>query len=238
MQRSGFAQFDPSAAARLEWAYRFRPEESDAHAGSQCDSELAPVVSNAVTNEPAPPAGNNWVAAACVVPRLFSPEECARILAFESKLQLEAGRMVRPGLSTRRCLYAWMDHAADNAWVYERIAQSVHSANQNYRYDLFGMMDPLQFTRYDSENADEIGWHLDCGEGPNTTRKLSVSIQLSDPDDYEGGDLEFHTMPPLAFSRLQGAAILFPAFLSHRVTPITQGSRYSLVAFINGPPFR
>ena len=240
MQGSGFAQFDPSAAARLEWAYRFRAEESGALTDPQCGSELAPVVSNAVANTQmqAPPAGNNWVAAACVVPRLFSPEECTRILAFEDKLQLEAGRMVRPGLSTRRCLYAWMDHADDNAWVYERIAQSVHSANQNYRYDLFGMMDPLQFTRYDSDRADEIGWHLDCGEGPNTTRKLSVSIQLSDPDAYEGGDLEFHAMPPLAFSRLQGAAILFPAFLSHRVTPITQGSRYSLVAFINGPPFR
>lgn len=240
MPQLGFAQLDPSAATRLPWAYRFGAEEAVAHAAASCTSQLAPVIDGARGEDKAqaPPAGNNWVAAACVVPRLFSPEECTRILAFEDKLQLEAGRMVRPGLSTRRCLYAWMDHADDNAWVYERIAQSVHSANQNYRYDLFGMMDPLQFTRYDSDRADEIGWHLDCGEGPNTTRKLSVSIQLSDPDDYEGGDLEFHTMPPLAFSRLQGAAILFPAFLSHRVTPITLGTRYSLVAFINGPPFR
>jgi PKHD-type hydroxylase len=185
-----------------------------------------------------PPPGNNWVAATSVVARLFSSEECKRILELGEKLPLEPGRMVRPGLATRRCQCAWMDHESDSAWVYERIVQMVQAANQNYRFDLLGMMDPLQFTRYDAATADELSWHLDCGEGPNTTRKLSVSVQLSDPDEYDGGDLEFTASPPLPFAKLQGAAILFPSMLAHRVMPITRGSRFSLVAFINGPPFR
>jgi PKHD-type hydroxylase len=186
----------------------------------------------------ATPAGNDWVASTAIVARLFDPQECARIVALGERLALAPGTMTRPGLHARRCSFAWMPCAADSRWIYERVSTAVRQANANYRFDLVGMMDPLQFTRYDSATHDEIGWHVDCGEGPNTTRKLSLTVQLSDPADYGGGDLEFLAMPATSFLRHQGAAILFPALLAHRVAPITRGSRHSLVAFFNGPPFR
>ena len=185
-----------------------------------------------------PPSGNNWVAATSVVARLFSAAQCERIVAQGEALGLAPGHMTRPGYSPRRCQFAWMRRDPATAWIYDRIAEAVREVNRNYRFELVGMMDPLQFTRYDGATHDEIGWHVDCGEGPNTTRKLSLTVQLSDPEAYDGGDLEFLAMPASSFMRHRGAAILFPALLAHRVTPVARGTRRALVAFWNGPPFR
>lgn len=86
----------------------------------------------------------------------------------------------------------------------------------------------------------KFNWHLDVG--PNyATRKISYTIQLSDTDDYEGGDLEFFNGeekrkdPNL---RKRGNIIMFPAYTWHRVTPVTKGTRYALVGWIHGPTFR
>ena len=184
------------------------------------------------------PEGNNWVAASAIVPRLFTEAECRRIVEYGAGLELRAGTMVRPGLMARRCGTAWVAVGGDTAWIYERIAEAVREANRKYRFEIVGMMDPLQFLRYDGETRDEIAWHTDCGEGANTTRKLSLTVQLSDPAEYDGGDLEFMGLPSSSFSRHRGAAILFPSLLAHRIAPVTRGVRHSLVAFFNGPPFR
>jgi len=153
-------------------------------------------------------------------------------------LHLRAGTMVRPGVMARRCATAWLERHHDTSWIYQRIVDAVLEANKSYRFDIVGMMDPLQFLRYDGASGDEIAWHLDCGEGANTTRKLSLTVQLSDPAEYDGGDLEFMGLPGSSFTRHRGAAILFPSLLTHRIAPVTRGVRHSLVAFFNGPPFR
>ena len=85
-------------------------------------------------------------------------------------------------------------------------------------------------------------WHTDCGAKETSTRKLTAIVQLSDETNYEGGDLEFgitddsgeknYTAP-----RTRGSIIIFPSFLSHRVTPITKGRRYSLITWMNGDCF-
>ena len=80
-------------------------------------------------------------------------------------------------------------------------------------------------------------------------RKLSVSVQLSHGTDYEGGDMEFTDLPSDQSHkelniwtnpefRKKGTVIVFPSFIRHRVTPVTKGTRYSAVAWINGPPLR
>ena len=70
-------------------------------------------------------------------------------------------------------------------------------------------------------------------------RKLSLSVQLTDPADYDGGDLEFvnHLGNEDEF-RKQGSIIVFPSYLSHRVTTVTRGARRSMIAWVFGPPFR
>jgi PKHD-type hydroxylase len=80
------------------------------------------------------------------------------------------------------------------------------------------------------------------GLGSGLERKLSVTVNLSDPGDYTGGDLEFLngigqllTQPEL---RQRGSIVVFPSTLGHRVTPITSGVRYALVGWMVGPPIR
>jgi len=64
-------------------------------------------------------------------------------------------------------------------------------------------------------------------------------VQLSGPADYDGGDLQFPNPSPYRDRfRLQGAAIVFPSFLAHRVSEVTRGSRWSLIAWVFGPPFK
>jgi PKHD-type hydroxylase len=76
---------------------------------------------------------------------------------------------------------------------------------------------------------------------PGPHRKLSISVQLSAPDEYEGGDFEFMDVgqPPKPINiRTQGTAIIFPSITYHKVTPVTKGKRYSLVGWYEGPEWR
>jgi predicted 2-oxoglutarate/Fe(II)-dependent dioxygenase YbiX len=81
-------------------------------------------------------------------------------------------------------------------------------------------------------------WHTDFA-GLRPLRKISVSIQLSRADDYEGGDLELmYGIHPQKIERTRGTFIAFPSFMLHRVTPVTRGTRWSLVAWILGARWR
>jgi PKHD-type hydroxylase len=80
---------------------------------------------------------------------------------------------------------------------------------------------------------------MDMGDFPQNTRKISITIQLSNPDDYDGGDLEFWLgKTPEKAPREQAFAVLFPSYLMHRVTPVTRGMRKSLVVWVGGDTFR
>jgi PKHD-type hydroxylase len=92
---------------------------------------------------------------------------------------------------------------------------------------------------YDGKNNSNYQKHMDLGR-PFPNRKLSFSIQLSDDNEYTGGDLRFHyikTQPEIA-PRTRGKIIFFPTWMVHDVTPVTQGIRYSLVGWVNGPNFK
>jgi predicted 2-oxoglutarate/Fe(II)-dependent dioxygenase YbiX len=81
--------------------------------------------------------------------------------------------------------------------------------------------------------GDGYGWHIDLGPGAARRRKLAVSVLLSEGDAFAGGDLE---VGGVRLPREQGAAIVFPAFLRHRVAPVLAGERRALVAWLCGPP--
>ena len=69
-------------------------------------------------------------------------------------------------------------------------------------------------------------------------RKLSVVVQLTDPSDYEGGIFEFKTVETPANFKTRGSILVFPSYLEHQVTEITEGTRYSLVCWAEGPRWR
>jgi PKHD-type hydroxylase len=95
----------------------------------------------------------------------------------------------------------------------------------------------LQLSEYNGDDEGHYDWHMDCGKEVNT-RKLSLSIQMSDPEEYEGGELNIHTHAGISTApKLKGTVILFPSYLLHRVTKVTKGNRKSLVCWIHGPPF-
>lgn len=82
-------------------------------------------------------------------------------------------------------------------------------------------------------------WHLDRGGLGIAPRKLSAVIQLSDPNEYEGGDLQLYVgSEPTNIKKQKGLVVVFPSFVLHRVTPVTGGTRRSLVAWLSGPKFR
>lgn len=81
--------------------------------------------------------------------------------------------------------------------------------------------------------GDEYSWHLDIGPGEAARRKLSASVQLSNPADYDGGDLDIWGAPD-GGERDWGTLIVFPSYMLHRVSPVTRGVRHSLVAWARG----
>ena len=96
----------------------------------------------------------------------------------------------------------------------------------------------IQFTEYDSAYDGYYDWHIDTGgKELSSNRKLSMSVQLSDPSEYEGGELQV-VKETNVLKKNRGSAFIFPSYLLHRVTPVTKGTRYSLVCWISGHPFR
>lgn len=140
----------------------------------------------------------------------------------------------------RRSTISWMQKDQENFWVFEKLAHVVSVLNsQFFRFDLTGFAEELQLTNYDESNKGMYGWHQDFGKPISSSRKMSVVVQLSAPDTYDGGDLQLLTSgEPTTIKKERGFICLFPSYTLHQVTPVTRGNRQSLVTWISGPPFR
>jgi PKHD-type hydroxylase len=96
-----------------------------------------------------------------------------------------------------------------------------------------------QIGRYKSADEGHYDWHMDAAAPQNgVQRKLSISILLSDPSEFEGGELQFKGMEDQKVLTKQGSIVVFPSFIEHKVTPITKGVRYSAVTWVSGPAFK
>ncbi len=185
-----------------------------------------------------------------VLPRLFGRRQCEQIIDAGLSLPRDTG-LVSTGTSDneafeyRKADISWISPGGDDQWIFEKLKKAVDRANKMYQFDLLGFTEDAQFTCYD-QYGSFYDWHQDGLEGELSGRKLSIVVQLSDPGDYTGGDLQMFSLesePELAEEwrediRAQGTAIVFPAFEYHRVTPIKSGKRYSLVCWVGGLPFR
>ena len=171
---------------------------------------------------------------------LFSDSEMNQLIADHASL-LTAGTLADGGSNptVRRSQVVMIETTPRYQWLYERFWRAAQDANRHYFcLDISGIEGNIQLARYDSADRGFYNWHTDFGHlAPN--RKISISVQLSHPDDYEGGDLElFYDDPPVKLDRTRGALIAYPSFAVHRVTPVTRGTRWSLVAWIIGPRWR
>lgn len=136
----------------------------------------------------------------------------------------------------------WIPVNADKA-ISETLWWYGKEANKNaFGFYIDDLVD-IQFTEYHAVNNGKYDWHHDTFWGNPTTydRKISIVIQLSDPKDYEGGDFQLdsqYEQPNPESIKKKGSVIVFPSFIPHRVTPVTKGTRRSLVTWIQGPKFR
>jgi PKHD-type hydroxylase len=139
----------------------------------------------------------------------------------------------------RKSNIKWLPFDSKWEWVIDRIMTQVVEANNIiWNFDLKAIIDNIQYTEYDG-NGGHYDWHLDIGPGSISHRKISIVIQLSDPDDYVGGDLEImNASEKTVIPRGKGNVVIFPSFLLHRVVPLTNGNRKSLVLWVGGGHYK
>ena len=166
----------------------------------------------------------------------------------KDKLNKEEIRDIR---RIRNSNIVWLDEP----WIYREIHPYVHKANENAGWNFnWDFSESCQFTKYKLNQFYD--WHCDCYskpyDNPNNKnlygkiRKLSVTCSLSDAKDYKGGELEFSQRNNLEKDVTttctqilpRGSIVVFPSFVWHRVKPVTEGTRYSLVIWNIGPPYK
>lgn len=131
-----------------------------------------------------------------------------------------------------------LENDEENRWIYDKIIQAVSIANQvHYDYELSGIIHGLQLIKYTAteHSNGHYDWHIDAGTGSVATRKLSITVQLSDPTDYNDCNLVVNDHGSVfSATRERGAINMFPSYMPHQVTPVTKGTRYALVIWVHG----
>ena len=175
---------------------------------------------------------------------LFTPDQCNQIIASgraQKPQQAHVG-MSKPEGATdtkkRVTTISWIPFK-EMGHMYQDLNLFIQKANENhFGFGDIRVTENAQFTEY--PEGGFYDWHMDCdvnmGHEP-PVRKISMTLLLNDPSEFEGGDLEL--MAPGKFANLkQGHAICFASFLNHRVNPVTRGMRQSLVVWFGGKAFR
>lgn len=140
-------------------------------------------------------------------------------------------------LEHRRSRIAWL---SDNEKIKSLMLPYIHQAKDIMGIDVSDDCE-VQFTEYYAAEGGKYDWHhdVDWNNGSGMDRKLSLTVQLSSPDEYEGGGFEFNEVEqPPEWYKDQGTVLVFPSYLQHRVLPVTAGVRRSLVAWFSGPAWR
>jgi PKHD-type hydroxylase len=136
----------------------------------------------------------------------------------------------------RSCTVRWLT----NQWIKDLIWSYVVRANKAGFDFAIENECGLQFIEYEAVRGDHYHWHHDVdwnGQSPSD-RKISATIQLSDPSEYQGGEFEFEAIQTTADFKSKGTVLVFPSYLRHRIHPVTSGKRYALVAWFSGPRWR
>ncbi len=181
---------------------------------------------------------NDFLDRPCFAVRYFSAEECLQIRELSASLPTMEGGITDKTIQAhdiRHSTIRWMTPSTGCQWIYKKLWSAVEKVNERYQFDICGIRE-VQVARY--VPGDFYDWHLDIGKTDTSTRKLSISVQLSEPSSYEGGELVLRDYEKEEPVTEIGSVIVFPSYLSHRVNIILTGERWSLVAWVHGPPFR
>lgn len=144
--------------------------------------------------------------------------------------------------AVRKSYNSWIPPCKLTEKLYIRITDLINTVNKKYfEFDIISL-EHLQYTEYDEDYQGKYERHVDRyinPEHPGSHRKLSFSIQLSESESYDGGDLLLYTSNhPIRVTRKIGTITFFPSYILHEVTPVTRGCRNSLVGWVSGPRFK
>ena len=171
----------------------------------------------------------------------FTDQEISDIIKIGDSLDLYSaitGGNDKP-TSYRTSDISWIDENPETEWIYKKIANYAIEANEiMWKFDIWGYYDSLQYTIYDAKEKGHYDWHADCGP-KMSNRKLSCVLQLTDPSEYTGGDLELNLGHEInKVPKGKGVLTFFPSFILHRVSPLESGIRRSLVTWLAGANLR
>ena len=192
--------------------------------------------------------------------KVFTPEECKRIISTgindweeqEAKIQRDEGKEIKQNFVDDfdyRNTTLFIPPEPDE-WLFTKILGAIMNFNNHetgYNFNVQGLAEPPNLMRYQAANIDKHGmpghydWHMDIGPGDiPSMRKISYTLILN-PDEYEGGELTFHTGrnldEPFPGQDKIGDMIIFPSYLVHNVTHVTNGTRYAIVGWAHGNSF-
>lgn len=220
----------------------------------------------------------------CVIfPNYFTPHEVDKIHAVANQIEAIPGLVGNKNVDPdspdplegnddryiRQSEVKWIEHNIMPNDIQQRITNGINQASidadwlhqwdhvENHQYTIYKHRPEAKIT------GDFYTWHTDAGEGEQSPggrrRKLSSTVQLSDADEYEGGNFQW-IEPAGLFDKLKatgsqninvdpyiktapfsakarGTLIVFPSFVHHQVTPVTRGTRVSLVSWYHGQPY-
>lgn len=135
----------------------------------------------------------------------------------------------------------WIPKDSQWTWLYKKLMDMVVEANNTlWKFNIHSVIDQIQYTEYYASNNGHYDWHQDFGPGGPSLRKISVTVQLSGPDEYEGGDLEYWRggQDIEKAPRNKGVVFIFPSYMMHRVSPVTKGTRRSFVLWVGGEHYK
>ena len=186
----------------------------------------------------------------CVFKKGLPIEFCNKIISLANSQNKNKASVSNKDSTKRISNITWLD----KSWINETLKPYIDKANQDCGWNLqWDYTEKAQFTEY--KKGQYYKWHIDQLDKPygerfgkdwqGKVRKLSVTVSLSDPEDYEGGRLEFYTSTPYEQKVIscdqildKGSLVVFPSFIWHQVTPITKGTRKSLVLWNLGYPYK
>jgi PKHD-type hydroxylase len=177
----------------------------------------------------------------------FSEEELDKILAlpqWHEQQEAVVSHTLVNGVSDkniRRSQVAWLQVTSETEWIWRKIANVVGGVNSTFfRFDLTGCYEAMQLSIYKDSDSGCYDWHIDASSySKGVPRKLSMSLLLSDPSEFEGGELQVQlSKEAKVLEAKKGRAWFFPSYVLHRVTPVTKGVRRSLVLWVGGPEFK
>jgi len=179
-------------------------------------------------------------------PSGFSKDELDRIYSDVAELPFDLATVTNgtdqdEHKKIRSSSIKWIPKDTKWNWLYTKLMnQATEANNALWNFDLLSAPELIQYTEYYASEDGHYDWHQDIGGGPASHRKVSITVQLSSPDEYEGGDLELWQGASAIQTAHRGAGVvfIFPSYMMHRVTRVTKGTRRSFVLWVGGSHYK